>query len=129
KNVSAVAADQDVITIAAVGDERHGGAEPFGGDDVGARETVDDNAIGCLEASDRHRGRKTGYGNDAVLINDGDNVVAAGRRDGNRIDRSIAGGTPERRGEVDLDLRHISSGHIVDNDIIDAAKGIEFDGL
>ena len=57
-------------------------------------------------------------------------MVVAGRAiDGHGVRLAVADAAPGRAGQVDVDLRHIGPGQIVDHDVVGAAEGGELDVL
>ena len=60
---------------------------------------------------------------------DADRVVAVGAVDDDGVGRAVAGAAARRRGEVEVDLRHVGAGQVVDGDRVGAAEGVEVDRL
>ena len=58
-----------------------------------------------------------------------DDVVAVGAVDDHRVGRRVAGGAADRAGEIDVDLRHVGAGEVVDRDGVGAAERVEVDRL
>ena len=79
QDVVAGAADQDVVAVAAIGGELHACQSPDATIDVVAAETVDDEAIVGVEVRDRHIVAKARHRDHAVIVGDGDDVVASVR--------------------------------------------------
>ncbi len=123
------AADKHVLAVAAVGSELHRRAEVRGVDDVVTTEPVDDEVVGRIKAGDGHRGGQAGHRDHAVVVGDGDHIVAAGGVDDDGIRLAIARAAARRRSQIDRDLVHIGAGQVVDRDGVGAAQGVELDVL
>src|SRR5262249_44133314 len=92
-----------------------------------AAETVDHDAIVGLEVGDRHVLGEARDRHHAIVVGDGDHVVAAGPVDDHGVRLSVI--TADRRPEVDVDLADVGSGQIVDRDGVDASASVELDVL
>src|SRR5262245_22580813 len=131
QGVVALAADQDVVTLVAIGGELDAARRQARRlDDVVAGESIDDDpVVGGLEPGDVYRVVPNGDRYPVGVTGDNNHVVTARGIDGDGVRRIVAGRPADRAGEIYVDLRHVCPAQVVDNDIVDAAKGIEVDVL
>src|SRR5262249_27776801 len=126
QRVVAGAADDHVVTVAAVGDELHAG-EPGRGDDVVAAETVDDDAIHVrIEVLDRHQLGETRHRDHAIVVGHRDHVVAGRAVDDDRVLRAVGRAV---HSQIEIDVLNAGPAQVVDIDGVDTAQRGEIDVL
>src|SRR5262249_34915698 len=81
-----------------------------------------------FEIGNRHRGMKTGHGDDTIVVRDRNHIVAVGRVYRDRVDRPVAAAAAYHS-EIDVDVVDAGAGQVVDRHIVGAGKGPEVDGF
>src|SRR5262249_52336161 len=85
--------------------------------------------VGHLGAADAHEGRQPDHRVAGPAAEHRDGVVAVGAADGDRVRRAVAGRAADGRGQVDVHLRHVGAGQVVDGGGVRPAQGVDGDDL
>ena len=131
QRVVALAAEDGVVAGAAVdGQLDDAGRQGRGGDGVVAAQRVDDErVVGPFAAGDVDRaGRPT---TETEVPAPNTSMMSAPLRavDDHRVGLRRRRRPAERAGEIDVDLRHVGAGQVVDGDRVGAAERVEVDPL
>ena len=94
-----------------------------------ARPLTVERVEGALGAGDRHLRRQSVDDHRRAAAGDGDAVVAGRAVDGHGVRRPVTLAAARRRRQVEVDLRDVGAGEVVDHDIVGAAQGVELDVL
>src|SRR5262249_17960144 len=123
QHVIAGAADQDVIAVAAIGNELDTALKTGSDNDIVSVQPVDDELVAGTCIGDVHLGCKTRHRDHAVGLGHGDDVGTTGPVNRDRVCGAVIGA------EVEIDLLDTGPGQIIDRDVVGASQSVEINVL